>query len=182
MRRHQSPEGGSHREEQEPQVARGCWGRGHSQQRQADAETRPRNGPRYLQPSPGTLHLPQHLSGPPEVRLSETKWDGPNDHPHWWPSALDRPELPTQSGPSLCPAPESRRASSAIHLDRPFLGLSNNVIHLASAEDSQQNKIKPNHSCIFKANIKSLATPYSKLPRQTPPQERSLSPGHDNTY
>lgn len=54
---------------------------------------------------------------------------------------------------------------------------SNTVIRLASAEDSQQNKIEPNHSCIFfKANIKLLTIPYSKIPRQTPPQEKvSLS-------
>ena len=48
---------------------------------------------------------------------------------------------------------------------------SNTVIRLTSAEDAQQNKIEPNHSCIFlKVNIKLLTIPYSKIPRQTPPQ------------
>ena len=59
------------------------------------------------------------------------------------------------------------RSTGTLLLSSP----SKTEIRLASAEDSQQNKIKPNHSCIFlKANIKLLTIPYSKIPRQTPPQ------------
>lgn len=148
MRRHQSPEGGATGRSKSHRWP-GAAGAGPFSTETSGRRDQTRNG-RICSPHRGRSTLPQHLSGPPEVRAEQDQVGWPQ-RPPCGGLLLHRPalRLPCSQAPP-CALPLSQGGPAVQSTWTVLLrSLSNNVIHLASAEDSQQNKIKPNHSCIF---------------------------------